>query len=346
VRRRVRPRLLGSAVFAAALLAGWLAWRDGSPPDASARRSAAVAAPARATQPVDPERAAPDASRAAGDVAPLHALHSRLQRSSLRGVQPDGELSFDAAGRLRADAGLRRMFDHFLSLTGEFTEAEIAALLLDHVRQRSGEDAAAQAAETFERYLALRHELAATSLSEDLTERLAQLQAARRRWFGAEADAMFGAEEADIAHTLARQSLLQDPELSDAERAASLAQLEAQRPAGAREAERGATAAVLAEEQTRQFDALGLDAAARDAERRALWGPEAAQRLAALDAERAAWQRRITDYAAARDQMLADPRLSVADRERALVTLRAARFDAQERLRIEALDAIGALPGG
>jgi lipase chaperone LimK len=345
VRRRVRVRL-GSAALAAALLASWLALRTAAPTPAPMEAAARPKAPAADARRPEPVRTASAPMRRAAEIAPLEALRARLQRSSLRGVVPDGELSFDATGRLRADAGLLRMFDHFLSLTGEFSEAEIAALLLDHVRRRAGEDAAVQVADAFGRYLALRHELAAAELSPDLAQRLEQLQAARRRWFGAAAAAMFGAEEAEIAYTLSRQALLQDATLSDAERAASLAQLEAQRPAPARGAERSATAAALAEEQTRQFEQLGVDQATRAAERLALWGPEAAQRLAALDGERAAWQRRLDDYAAARDQLLADPRLGAAARGRALAELRAARFDAQERLRIEALDAIGALPGG
>lgn len=343
MRRRMRP-VLGSAALAAALLAGWLGLRAESPTGPLPAGESGTQLPRPAAAPVAVARAAPAATRV--DAVPIGALQARLQRSSLRGVEPDGELSFDAAGRLRVDAGLRRMFDHFLSLTGEFAESEITALLLDHVRRLGGDDAVAQVAETFERYLALRSELAATSLSRDLAERLAQLQTARRRWFGAEAAAMFGEEEAQIAYTLSRQALLQDANLADAERVAGLARIEAQRPASVRETERSATAAVLAEEQTRQFEQLGLDAAARDAERRALWGPEAAQRLAALDAERAAWQRRVADYATARDQLLGDPRLAAAARDRALAALRAARFDAQEQRRIEALDAIGALPGG
>ena len=341
--RRVRP-LLGSAVLAAALLAGWWGLRAGSPANSPSPRQSGAPPASLAAPPAQERRGTATVPRV--DAAPLEALLARLQHSSLRGVEPDGELSFDSAGRLRADAGLRRMFDHFLSLTGEFAEAEITALLLEHVRRRNGADAAAQVAEAFGRYLALRHELASAALSPALAERLTQLQAARRRWFGTEATAMFGEEEAQVAHTLARQALLQDATLSDAERITSLAQLEAQRPAAVRDTERRATAAVLAEEQTRQLEQLGVDAATRDAERRALWGPEAAQRLAVLDAERAAWQRRVTDYAAARDQLLGDPRLGAAVRDRALAALRAARFDAQERLRIEALDAIGALPGG
>lgn len=341
--RRPAHAWLGGAVFAAALLAGWLAARPDVPPDAPTRPAAAGGSPLSAP-PATVERLAPAVTRAPADS--LVALRARLQRSSLRGVDPDGQLRFDGAGQLQLDAGLRRMFDHFLSLTGEFTEAQIRALLLDHVERLVGEDAGAQVAEAFERYLAMRQELARLSLSPDLAQRLAQLQAVRRHWFGAAAEMMFGEEDAQITHTLARQAVLQDRGLSTEERAAALAALETRRPAAAREAERAATAAVLAEEQTRQFEQLDIDAATRDAERRALWGPDAARRLAALDAERAAWKRRVTDYAAARDRLLDDPRLDSTGRERALAHLRAARFDPQERLRIEALDAIGALPGG
>lgn len=280
------------------------------------------------------------------DAASLERLRARLARSSLRGAQVDGELVFDEAGRVRPDAGLRRVFDHFLSLTGEFAPDEITALLLDHVRQRHGERAAQEIAGWFDRYVGLRAELAGATLADDLAVRLSQLQEARRRWFGAAAEALFGEEEAQIAHTLARRAVLADAALAPALREAELARLEASRPAAQRLVEREASAALLAEEQSRQFESDGTDAATRAAERSALFGPEAAQRLAALDVQRAAWDRRVADYLAARDRIRSDRRYDEAARRRALHQLLSTRFDPHERLRIEALEGVGALPGG
>jgi lipase chaperone LimK len=138
--------------------------------------------------------------------------------------------------------------------------------------------------------------------------------------------------------------LLRDSRLSDEQRATRLAELEAARDPGQTAIQRDATSAVLVDEQTRQFDAMNADAATRAEERAALWGEDAAQRLAELDRARAEWDRRVSEYLAERQQLEARPDLEAAARQQALNALRARRFDAAERQRIEALEAIGALP--
>jgi lipase chaperone LimK len=341
--------------FACALAVAGLLWLALAPPGGRAPQAAGAEPSGRAAglaphQVASQTTTAPTVA-ASGiatslDARNLERLRARLARSSLRGAQVDGALVFDEAGRVRPDAGLRRLFDHFLSLTGEFAADEIAALLLDHVRQRHGDAATLEVAEWFDRYVGLRAELAGGALSDDLAARLQQLRDARRRWFGGAADAMFGEEEAQVAHTLARRAVLEDAALTPAQREAELAHLEARRPEAQRLGERDATAAVLAEEQSRQFESDGTDAATRAAERSALFGAEAAQRLAALDGQRAAWDRRVADYLSARDLIRTDRRYDDAGRQRALQQLLATRFDPNERLRIEALEGIGALPGG
>ena len=82
------------------------------------------------------------------------------------------------------------------------------------------------------------------------------------------------------------------------------------------------------------------------AEREALWGKEAAQRLAELDASRARWDARIDAYLSARSRIDADRTLSAAARAQAVATLRAQHFDAIEQRRIASLEAVGQLKGG
>jgi lipase chaperone LimK len=157
---------------------------------------------------------------------------------------------------------------------------------------------------------------------------------------------MFGGEEGEIAHTLARRALARDPTLSDPEGVAQQAALDAHRSDRERTAEQEATAAVLAAEQLHQFERLGLDPQTRHGERSALWGEAAANRLAALDESRAQWQQRLSDYARQRERLLSDPALLPAEREHALSHLRRQSFDDLEQRRIEALEAIGALHNG
>jgi lipase chaperone LimK len=76
--------------------------------------------------------------------------------------------------------------------------------------------------------------------------------------------------------------------------------------------------------------------------RAARFGPEAAGRLAELDAQRAAWAARVEDYRAARAALAADAALSPDAEAAAVEALLAARFSGPERTRVEALDRIAA----
>lgn len=259
---------------------------------------------------------------------PAHSTSDRAEPTagtSLRGTQPDGELRVDTNGRLVLDASLVRVFDYWLALTGEIADAQIRARLLAQMQGTHGDAVAQQAIAIFDRYVAMRAELAAQPPIADLEQRFAHLRDTRRRWFGADAEAMFGAEEDYLAQTLARRRLADDPE--------ALAAFDAARPAAQVAAERDATAALVADEQTRQLDAAHATPEQRREEREQLWGTDAAARLAALDVQRADWDRRVADYR--RDRAGLD--------EAAAAALRGARFTPEERTRIEALETIGAL---
>lgn len=276
----------------------------------------------------------PDFPDAAAD--PMAALRARLAESSLRGAAIDGELSFDADGRLTADLGLRRLFDHFLSLSGEFSLADMRRLIDDTVRSMHGDAAADQAAGWFERYLTLLRAMDVAAFPTDPLARAEALHALRRQHLGEDAArAMFGDEEAALDLALARRAVLHAGDLPADERARLLEALEETQPAALREVRLDSESAELAERQTRRFDALAADAATRHAERAALWGEEAAQRLARLDAERADWDARVAHYLSARDALGADPQ--------ALDAWLRGNFSDTERRRLAALESIGAL---
>lgn len=346
----VRHRWISSAALVAALLfAGLWLLRELHPGDKPA--SVSNDATAIATNASSPSVAAASTTVHGASAFPTPAptveqLRARLGRSSLRGAAVDGELAFDPGGRLRLDAGLVRRFDHYLSLIGEFTTEEMRELLHDDVLREYGDAVAADTLDAFDRYVGLRAELSAANLSSDLAIRFAQIKNLRREWFGPDSDVMFGDEEAHTAYSLARRAVERDTSLNASERALHLAELDAGRSAAERSAERHATTVLIAEEQSRQFEARGTDAATRAEERSALWGDEAAQRLAALDQQRAEWDRRIAEYVSLRRDIVSDARLDPAARQHALSDLQQRSFDSDERRRIESLEAISALPPG
>ncbi|MCK7594219.1 lipase secretion chaperone [Pseudomarimonas salicorniae] len=272
----------------------------------------------------------------------IEALLERLADSSMRGSDLDGEIRLDAIGRVRLDAGLRRVFDHALTLLGEFTLTEIRALLAHWVSERHGVAVSEDVLALFERYLALKHAEGQLGDIADPAERLAQLSALRRAHFGADAEALFGSEEAYLAHTLERLALLRDPGLDESARLEALAALEAGRDPGERRAQSLAETPTLLSEHESQLQALQADATQRFAERSALWGEAAAERLAALDAAEAEWARRLDDYRSERARLMADPTLDETTRRQALEAMLASRFSEAERRRVVALSG---LPG-
>ncbi len=274
------------------------------------------------------------------------ALIARWQASSLRGTEVDGAVRFSADGRLIRDLGLRQLIEHFLSLSGEFSDADIRRLLALHVTALHGRAATDGVLATFDQYVSMRNELAGVPAIGDLGQRFAAIRSIRERWFGADSEAMFGSEHAQVALTLERQAIANDTALTPAQRVQRLAEWDAARPPAQRAAEANALSAQLAEQQTEQMDALQIDADARYTERSELWGEDAAQRLAALDQARQQWDQRLSDYSRARDQIQRDPRLNSAQRQAAIDTLRRTGFDASEQVRIESLEAIDQLPGG
>jgi lipase chaperone LimK len=348
MKRRI---VVGAAVVSAAALMIVLLGRSTPTPDPSLEADSTVgipASPAPATRAV----AKPDPNSAirvvaATSEAEATELRARLQRSSLRGAVPDGAIALDDRGRVAPDHALLRRFDWYLSLSGEFRVDEIRALLLGDVVAAHGSEVGADVAYWFDRYLGLREALAAMALSADPVVRLAQLRELQRLWFGAHAESMFGAELAELEYTITRRAVLADADLTAAQREAQLAQLEALRDDAAQIAEHESSAALLLQEQARQFDHLGLDEAQRFDERAALWGEDAAARLAQLDLEQAAWESRVDEYWRERARLLQRADLPEAGRRLRLQMLRERLFDPGERRRIEALESIGQLrPGG
>lgn len=296
---------------------------------------------------VDAQAAAETAERAdPTQSAKATAVNTPTLPASLSDSAPDGSVSFDAQGRVRPSLELRRLFDYFLSAIGERDLAAIRTLLFDHVRNLHGAAVAAEVAHWFDRYVDYQQALAAldSPMDESLRDRFDRVRELRRRLLNADmAEAFFGEEERYTAYTLDRADLMADTTLDETARAARLKDMEGRLSPEQRASRHEAQAALLVDEQNRQFEALQLDPNQRQAEREALFGTEAAVRLAEVDAELAAWDARVRAYVQARDAIRADGRLDAQARERAIANLLTRSFDAAERRRIGSLEAIGQL---
>ena len=278
-----------------------------------------------------------DAARA-GEVPPPAV-------SSLAGTTPDGGATATADDALVLDPALIRLFDYYLTTVGERPIAAIQAQVEHDLDGRLAPHAALQAKQLFARYVQFKTALKAqrpakpTGRSVDiLREGLRMMLALRASYFtDAEAQALFGPQDAEASAALARMAIEQDPALDATQRRDRLAALDARLPASVR-AEREAPLAVIhLEEAAQQIRAQGGSEDDVYRMRAAATSPEAANRLADVDRDEAAWKARIASYQAQRGAVLAAPG-SDADRQAALGELRNRLFTPDEQRRLAAYE--------
>lgn len=273
--------------------------------------------------------------------------------ASLRGTRVDGDLALDADGHLAPTASALRLFDYFLSARGEEPDPTVRARIVEEIRRRVGEPAAQETEALLDRYLAYRDAVRQLTTNgaapQDLSRRLQWLRELRRAHFGAAlAEALFGEEERETRIALAARDQAGDEGLSAEERARRLESLDAERSEETREARRLARSAAESEREVEALRAAGASDAQVWAAREHRFGADAADRLAALDAERADWERRLAVYRAEREALQRDPAfggLAPAARESAIEELRARHFSEGERLRVRSLEHGDLAPG-
>ena len=257
--------------------------------------------------------------------------------ASLRGTDVDGGFLIDAEGRFVPSRDALDLFDYFFVASGEESEDAIVARIREEIQRRLGPNATPGALAFLEAYLRYRErtrDLAGRAAPEDALDAVVEI---RRDEFGADADRLFGADEARIRMSLAQREIAGDPSLDEDEKRALMEALYAELPPEAQRARRRS----MAPARLRADEADLRRAGATDAEVRAhraeLFGEEAADRLAALDQRRAEWDERVAAYLREREEVLADASRPRADREAEAETLLLERFAGPERLRVRAL---------
>ncbi|WP_437737703.1 lipase secretion chaperone [Sorangium sp. So ce1335] len=332
------------AVMALAALvgagAGWLASGGRQRPTPAARSSAAAALPRRGdVAPALSVWPAPTRVQRAVSVSPAPAAPPRPAPPSLRGADVDGAVIVDERGDLVVGPEILALFDHFLTATGEEPAAVIRARIIAAIRERADGPAADQAVALLDRYLGYREAASAALVGPeaDPAARLAALREVRRAHFGEpDATQLFGDEEREGEAAIEQSRVLADATLSPDERDARIAEVEAALPDDIREAREAAVRPLAQQAEEQALRDAGASDEDLHAYRVATVGAEAADRLAELDRQRAAWQQRIDAFAGARaalEATVADP----AARREAEEALLAGAFTPEERLRVRAI---------
>lgn len=332
----------GAALIGVALLAGawWLIeHRSAATQEIHSADKAVSAADARVTH--QPTKPALDAQRDPSMV---------LRQGSLRGTTPDGDVHLGFGGHLQPDLTLRRLFDYYLAMIGETSLDGIRQLLRADLQQRQVDPPASdEVMQAFVRYAAYQQALAVSNQQQsgvDLARHIAQIDALRVQYLGpALADAFYGEQRMAEQQQLKRLAILNDPMLDAEQRAQALRQLDNRLPAGLRTEQAQTNTATTVQAQTAQLDASNATPAQRFEARAAQWGPQAAERLQALDQQRAQWQSRLDNYTQQRAAILNDSSLAPAQRDAALQNLLQQNFQGGEQQQVLSMQQAGVLGG-
>lgn len=270
---------------------------------------------------------------------------------SLAGTDVDGGFEVDANGHLRITKGIRQTFDYFLSTVGEESISTIMARIKAYIRHRLKDPAASEAERLLADYAAYKQALdtlpkispqADGGLNLDaIQQQMTQVQSLRSQYFSPEViEAFFGSEDAYDRYTVSRLQVLQNKGLSDQQRAQQLAMLQQQLPPAMQQSLKVANSVQDLNALTANWKKRGGTAQELREIREALVGPDAADRLEALDAENSDWERRMSGWLSQRDALLATAGLSESDKQAQVSQLRSKVFSAEEVLRVQALEGL------
>lgn len=285
-------------------------------------------------------------------VATIDAAHADAQpqtshfAASFEGTQIDGEL-LAKGGQLELNEALIARFDYYLAAVGERPLPKIYAEIERNINTELAlsPTAAAEAQRIFRIYIEFKG--ATKSLPVVSADDPAPLQAIRNRFeaertlraryfTAAESTALFGSVDFSADDALARMEIKANKQLSDSQKQAQLAQLDAHLPPEVRAwraPQSGMDALQAAENAAR---ARGASAAEMLAMRTSLVGAEAARNLAALDAENAAWDRRVQAFKAEKEAIMATATLPEPERLASLDRLRERDFKPNELFLLQA----------
>ncbi|MFS2217182.1 lipase secretion chaperone [Telluria sp. Tellsp104] len=257
---------------------------------------------------------------------------------SLQGTRPDGAVHVAPDDSIVADARLVELFDYYLSTVGEKSPAAVRAEIERELDRTLRPAAAAAAKRVLTRYIAYRQALAGLGADRGLAgrdaaalkRRLDALRGLRAQYFSQrEIAAIFGRENAANAEALARMEIRDDRTLDAQQKRARLAALDAGLPADVRAAREAPLKIVRVQEEAERLRAGGAGEEDVFRLRAEAFGADAAQRLADVDRDEAAWKRRIDAYLVQRRGL---------NDEAAVAALRNRMFSEDEQRRLGAYE--------
>lgn len=228
-----------------------------------------------------------------------------IPAKSLAGTTIDARIEFDAEGNLLLSPALLRIYDYFLAGSVDSNGDDMLAKLRAQINSKLQAPARQQALDLLEKYRAYTSreaelaEAARGSLnwqgnSENIRAVYQQISSLRQQLFGRDAAEKLFVDQPMLAFTLAASELPKKDVLTTINELKALAESLPENDRNAIHQDLKSRELAYYEHQLRKE---GASAAQFFIMREQLLGTEAAQNLAKLDQQRAAWQQRIDGFA-------------------------------------------------
>ena len=293
-----------------------------------------------------------NASSVSANATPLPISLATSLPKSLQGTQVDGEIIIDENKQLVVTAGLRRLFDYFLSAQGEEPLSQIEQRVIAYIREHTPEPAASQAVNIFQNYLTYltavsqldkpkaqpNPNVSALDLSA-IKNQLRAVQQLQARYFDAKTrEAFFGDEQALNDYNMTVVEANQNAQLSNDQRQAIIDKAQTAYIASVKDPNLQTKLT-----QQRNIDKLlaqtqqqGATQSQINAMRSQYVSPEAVKRLEQLDQSEAQFAQRVATYQTQSNQILSKLG-NVPQAQQQIVALQQTMFTPEERLRLDVL---------
>ncbi len=284
------------------------------------------------------------------------ATPSNFSSQSQQDIEINCQLDLDSNARLIINEKVKNCFEYFITQYGEKDIEQIKVDFAQYIGQNYQQPAAAQITDLWTRYLEYRQALADIQTPSATPESVAyyqsiyaSMQDLRKKYFSNyEIQGLFGTENTYHEYTLKRLAILENPKLTEAEKAQKLAALFDKLPKDLKENLEQITTLDNLRKLTAELKARNASEQELQQMRLNLVGAEATARLEKLDQTRTTWKNRVTQYLNQRDQILTSNMSSDA-KQQAIQMIQKQQFTTQqELLRIQTFETVhdqgGSLP--
>ena len=258
------------------------------------------------------------------------------------------QLRLDQTNRLIVNEQTRNCFEYFITQYGEKDLKQIKTDFKTYIEQSYQEPARAQILDLWNRYMDYREKLghlAAPNIDKDDAKYyqsiFTDMKNLRKQLFSNyEIEGLFGTEDTYHEYTLNRMTILDDKNLTEAQKAEKLKNLFNQLPEDWKENLQQLNKLEDLRKLTTDIKARGGSAEEIHQMRTNLVGPEVTQRLETLDTERSDWKNKVNGYLNERDSVMKSG-MSEDAKQKAVQQLRQQHFNtSEEQLRVSTFESI------